>query len=140
MDPMNDDTMERYVNFICSEIPKEINVLMLRSNNGSMIYYKIGPKVYTKTKVEIVEKYTRSAKLRLIFDKYTDESVYYMSRKKGPEKLLSEINNKISKIVNDKFIEDNRIDEIEEQYMEKEKRFGEELSRALKNMKKDGLD
>ena len=104
-------------------------------DNNNIMHMKIGPKVFTMVDVEVIEKYTRSAKIRLIFDKYTDESIYYMSRKKGPEKLLSEIDSKITKIVNDRFIEDDRREELITLYEEKERKFGEELKKGLDGLK-----
>ncbi len=133
---MDDNVMKRYVEFICSEIPNTKRVQMVRpTKDNNIMYMKIGPKVFTMVDVEVIEKYTRSAKIRLIFDKYTDESIYYMSRKKGPEKLLSEIDSKITKIVNDRFIEDDRQEELITLYEEKERKFGEELKKGLDRLK-----
>lgn len=133
---MDDNVMKRYVQFICSEIPNIKCAQMVRPmDNNNIMHMKIGPKVFTMVDVEVIEKYTRSAKIRLIFDKYTDESIYYMSRKKGPEKLLSEIDSKITKIVNDRFIEDDRREELITLYEEKERKFGEELKKGLDGLK-----
>lgn len=117
---MTNDTMQRYVDFICGELPEYKSVLLYRPDvlNGQSASYipKIGPKIYERVKIEIVEKYTRSAKIKITFDNYSDESIYYMSRHKGPDILLSEINSKIEKIVNRIFIENDRKEEILKRY------------------------
>lgn len=113
--------MEKYVEFICNEIPTTINVLIDIPNSIRKDIYisKIGPKLWCTTNIEILEKYTRSAKFKLKFDKYEVEDVFFMSRHKGPDKLFDEIYNKIEKIVNKTFIEDGRESEIEQRYKDK---------------------
>ena len=119
---MGDSVMERYVSFICDEIPTSkrirINPPPPKEDGelGYSIMPKIGPWINRMVEVEIVEKYTRSAKIRLKFDSYTDESIYYMSRRKGPEILIHEISEKISKIVNARYKAENRTEDIREEY------------------------
>lgn len=117
---MTNDTMQRYVDFICGELPEYKSVLLYRPDvlKGQSASYipKLGPKIYEQVKIEVLEKYTRSAKIKITFDIYSDESIYYMSRHKGPDILLNEISSKIEKIVNKIFIENNRKDEILKRY------------------------
>ncbi len=119
---MEDSIMERYVSFICEEIPGSMKVRISPpppKDDGTLGYNimpKIGPWVTRNVGIEIIEKYTRSAKIRLSFDSYTDESIYYMSRRKGPETILDEIHNKIVKIVNVRFKEEDRTEDIREEY------------------------
>lgn len=110
--------MENYVEFICDEIPNTLNVLIDIPNSIKKDIYipKTGPKLWCTTNIEILEKYTRSAKFKLKFDKYEIEDIFFMSRHKGPDKLFDEIYNKIGKIVNKTFIEDGRESEIEQRY------------------------
>ena len=116
--------MKRYVEFICNEIPQQLNILLYIPNSIKNEVYipKIGPKVWCTTDIEIIEKYTRSAKFKLKFDKYEVEDIFFMSHHKGPNRLLDEIYIKIEKLVNKTFIEDGRELEIEERYkLQKEK-------------------
>jgi hypothetical protein len=115
---MENDVMERYVEFICNEIPSQLNILLYIPNSIKNEVYipKIGPKVWCTTDIEIIEKYTRSAKFKLKFDKYEVEDIFFMSRHKGPDKLLDEIYNKIEKIINKTLIEDGREEEIIKRY------------------------
>lgn len=119
---MEDSIMERYVSFICEEIPGSMKVRISPpppKDDGTLGYSimpKIGPWVTRNVGIELIEKYTRSAKIRLSFDSYHDESIYYMSRRKGPETILDEIHNKIVKIVNSRFKEENRTEDIRDEY------------------------
>ena len=114
--------MERYVAFICSELPKTKRVLLTPPppmENGEYGYKrmsKFGPHVYMMVDIEIVEKYTRSAKLRIKFEDYQKTDIFYMSRHKGPDKLLEEIGMKIHKIVNSTLVDDGRQEWVREQY------------------------
>jgi hypothetical protein len=115
---MENNIMERYVEFICNEIPQQLNILLYIPNSIKNEVYipKIGPKCWEIVNIEILEKYTRSAKFRLQFDKYEVEDIFFMSRHKGPDKLLDEIYNKIEKVINKTLIEDGREEEIIERY------------------------
>jgi len=121
--------MERYVAFICSELPKTRRVLLTPPppmENGEYGYKrmsKIGPHVYMMVDIEIVEKYTRSAKLCVKFEDYQMNDIFYMSRHKGPDQLLEEIDKKIDKIVNKTLIEDGRQEWVREQYKIKSDNF-----------------
>ena len=121
--------MERYVAFIRSELPKTRRVLLNPPppmENGEYGYKrmsKIGPHVYMMVDIEIVETYTRSAKLCIKFEDYQKTDIFYMSRHKGPDKLLEEIDKKIDKIVNKTLIEDGKQEWVREQYKIKSDNF-----------------
>lgn len=121
--------MERYVAFICSELPKTRRVLLTPPppmENGEYGYKrmsKIGPRVYMETTIEIVETYTRSAKLCVKFEDYQMNDIFYMSRFQGPDKLLEEIDKKIDKIVNRTLVDDGRQEWVREQYKIKSEDF-----------------
>lgn len=117
---MDNNVMERYVDFITNEIKGEYKTLLwIPTSIKNEIYIpKIGPKIFIDVKVEILEKYTRSCKIKLLFDKYEIEDIFFMSRHKSPDLLLREIDNKIEKIVNNTYLGDNRLDEITQKYKE----------------------
>jgi hypothetical protein len=121
--------MERYVAFICSELPKTRRVLLNPPppmENGEYGYKrinKIGPHVYMYVEIEVVEKYTRSAKLCIKFEDYQMNDIFYMSRHKGPDKLLEEIDKKIHKIVNRTLFDDGRQEWVREQYKIRSEKF-----------------
>lgn len=117
---MDNNVMERYVDFISSEItPIQKVLLWIPSSIKDEVYIpKIGPKVYIKVNIEIIEKYTRSSKFKLKFDKYEIEDMFFMSRHKSPDLIFSEIERKIENIINNTFLDDNREGEIIEKYKE----------------------
>jgi len=132
---MENRIMKSYVEFICNVIPSKLNILLHIPNSIRKEIYisKLGPKVWCITDIEIIEKYTRSAKFRLKFDKYEIEDIFFMSRHKGPDKLLNEIYNKTEKLVNKTFIEDGRELEIEQKYKEKQEELNKLFNIKLPN-------
>ena len=110
-----------YPEFIVQEYLSDThNVLLNRPKleDGSKPRFinKLGPYVYLKVYVEVLDIYTRSAKLKLIFDGGEREDIFYMSSHKSPELIYGEIYKKIDKIVNKAMIEDGREDWIREEY------------------------
>lgn len=134
-----DNTMERYVAFICSELRDEYDVILnepKRLDGSRPPIKKIGPWVKSKVNVTILETYTRSAKLRLKFgNEYVVEDIFYMSRHKSPDKLLEEIYTKIDKLVNKTYIENGRENEIREMYRVKHEKFNQKIKQAFENLK-----
>jgi hypothetical protein len=129
---------ERYIAFICEEIPTCHTALLKASHktdNGELAhvkYSKVEPKVWQDVNIEVVGKYKRSAKFKLTFDKYVVEDIFYMSRHKSPDAILEECYKKIDKIVNKAFIEDDRAEEIQTRYNERINNFNNSLLRALR--------
>lgn len=120
--------MEKYVDFICSIIPSKqyTNIILSKEyrNKHNISINKL-TKAPTLTKINVVEKYTRSAKIEIEFNTlkvnddhltYKDTFIFYMSRKKGPERLLYELNRKIIDRVSYIFDLDDRAEEIAEMY------------------------
>lgn len=113
----------KYVDFILDNIIQDSTRVQLYKpfEDGSRMYVKLGPTVYCKVQIEVVEKYTRSAKLRLTFDKYEIEELFFIPFSSSPDSIESKTRNKIEKIVNKTFIEDNRTEDIKQMYEEKRK-------------------
>lgn len=135
---MTDNTMERYVAFICEELSDECNIILnepIGLDGIRPMIKKIGPRVKTKVNISVFESYTRSARLKLAFDKYEVVDIFYMSRHKSPDKLLNEIYIKIDKIVNKTFIEDGREDEIRKIYQVKHIEFNQKMKESFENIK-----
>jgi len=131
-------TMEKYVAFLCGELVSEYSVCLSEPKgvDGTPARIKkAGPGVLCKTEISVVESYTRSAKLKLVFCKYEKEDIFYMSRHKSPDALLHEIYSKIDKVVNKAFIEDGREDEIRELYRVKHEKYNAAIKEALDKLK-----
>lgn len=114
---------QKYVDFILDNIIQDtIRVQLYKPyEDGSRMYVKLGPTVHCKVQIEVVEKYTRSAKLRLTFDKYEIEELFFIPFSSSPDSIEKKTQNKIEKIVNKTFIDDNRTEDIKQMYEEKRK-------------------
>ena len=114
---------QKYVDFILDNIIQDnITVQLYRPfEDGSRMYTKLGPTVRCKVQIEVIEKYTRSAKLKLTFDKYEVEELFFIPFNSSPESIEKKTQNKIEKIVNKTFIDDNRTEDIKQMYEEKRK-------------------
>ena len=114
---------QKYVDFILDNIIQDnITVQLYKPfEDGSRMYVKLGPTVRCKVQIEVIEKYTRSAKLKLTFDKYEVEELFFIPFSSSPDSIEKKTQNKIEKIVNKTFIDDNRTEDIKQMYEEKRK-------------------
>jgi len=128
---------QKYVNFILDNIIQDSTTVQLYKpfEDGSRMYTKLGPTVRCKVKIEIVEKYTRSAKLKLTFDKYEVEELFFIPFSSSPDSIEKKTQNKIEKIVNKTFIDDNRTKDIKQMYEQQSKLLGEAISQMMSNRK-----
>lgn len=122
----------RYVDFMVSCIGESTGVFL---SNPDKDYMKIDH-TFTKLKVPVditvLDKYTRSVKLKLKFDRYEHECIFYMPFESSPESNLIKLNKKIDKIVNDAYINDDREDEIREMYKQERDKFADRLNEAFR--------
>ena len=124
---------QKYVDFILDNIIQDtITVqLYIPQEDGSRMVTKIGPTVNRIVKINVVEKYTRSAKLKLTFDKYEVEELFFIPFSSSPESIEGKTRTKIEKIVNKTFIDDNRTEDIKQMYVERHTQIGEIISKAI---------
>jgi hypothetical protein len=124
---------QKYVDFILDNIIQDIIRVQLYKpfEDGSRMYVKLGPTVHCKVQIVVVEKYTRSAKLRLTFDKYEIEELFFIPFSSSPDSIEKKTQNKIEKIVNKTFIDDNRTEDIKQMYEERHTQIGEIISKAI---------
>jgi len=125
--------IQKYVDFILDNIIQDnIRVQLYKPfEDGSRMITKIGPTVHCKVKIEVIEKYTRSAKLKLTFDKYEIEELFFIPFSSSPESIEGKTRTKIEKIVNQTFIDDNRTEDIKQMYEQQHKLLGEALSKIV---------
>jgi hypothetical protein len=114
---------QKYVDFILDNIIQDTITVQLYKpqEDGSRMITKIGPIVHCQVKIEVLEKYTRSAKLKLTFDKYEIEELFFIPFSSSPDSIEKKTHSKIEKIVNKTFIDDNRTEDIKQMYEEKRK-------------------
>jgi hypothetical protein len=124
---------QKYVDFILDNIIQDTITVQLYKpfEDGSRMYVKLGPTVHCKVQIEVVEKYTRSAKLKLTFDKYEVEELFFIPFSSSPDSIENKTRNKIEKIVNKTFIDDNRTEDIKQMYAERLVQIGEIISKAI---------
>ncbi len=92
---------EKYIDFILDNfIGDKIKVQLPKpTSDGKLFWVKLGKKVTVDVKIEVVEKYTRSAKLKLVFDKYEVEQLFFIPIESSPTSIEHKFNNKVTNIV-----------------------------------------
>jgi hypothetical protein len=128
---------QKYVDFILDNIIQDSITVQLYKpyEDGSRMITKIGPQVRCKVKIEVIEKYTRSAKLKLTFDKYEVEEIFFIPFSSSPESIEIKTRHKIQTIVNKTFIDDNRTEDIKQMYEQQSKLLREALPKIVINKK-----
>jgi len=128
------DIITAYRDFILGliELPTRVHVLkrMINKGEGAEAEYgfystKLGIGPVIDVDVRIDDVYSRSAKIIVKFDKYEKEYIYYISRHFSPETQLEKFDQKLSDVINDTLIKDERwelLDELEKK--EKQRFFG----------------
>ena len=96
---------------------------------------KLGPFVYVTVQVEVVDIYSRSAKLHLTFEGINREDIFYMSSHKSPDQLGNEIYKKIDKIVNKAMIEEGREEWISTEFAKAQERLNITLQNIVGKIK-----
>ena len=70
---------EKYINFILDNfIGDKIKVQLPKPYKEGVMRVKLGFVVYQEVQIEVLEKYTRSVKLKLLFDKYEVEQLVFI--------------------------------------------------------------
>lgn len=123
----------KYVDFILDNVIQDsINVQLLKPmEDGARMYVKLGTQIHCKVQIEVIKKYTRSAKLKLTFDKYEHEDMFFVPFSSSPESIEMKTRKKIENIVNKTFIDDNRDEDIKQMYADKYQNFAESLSKFI---------
>lgn len=124
---------QKYVDFIIDNIIQDNSTVQLYKpqEDGARMIVKLGPTVRCKVEIEIIEKYTRSAKLKLTFDKYEVEEIFFIPFSSSPQSIEDKTRTKIEKIVNKTFIDDNRTEDIKQMYDNQHKLIRESLSKFI---------
>lgn len=116
----------KYVDFIIDEIlPGDFKVLLFEpQNDNKAVNWKIGPRVFIDVKLTAIERYSRSAKFKIVFDKYEKEQIIYIPYENSPRDIIGKIVSKLQNIVYSSFVQDDRSDEICERYRQERANFG----------------
>ena len=116
---------EKYINFILDNfIGDKINVQLPKPDkDGRVMWVKLGFIVYQEVEIEVLEKYTRSVKLKLLFDKYEVEQLVFIPIESAPISIKEKFYDRIENLVYKTFFEDGRQEEISKMYEEKQNKI-----------------
>ena len=115
---------EKYINFILDNfIGDKIKVQLPKPYKEGVMWVKLGLVVYQEVQIEVLEKYTRSVKLKLLFDKYEVEQLVFIPIESAPISIKEKFYNRIEKLVYKTFFEDGRQEDISKMYEEKQNKF-----------------
>lgn len=95
--------------------------------DGGVMFVKLGPTVYVDVTLEVIEKYTRSVKFKVKFDKYEVEKIIFIPIESAPMSIKEKLNNTLEKLVYNTFILDGRRDDIKQMYDDKRNRINDKL-------------
>jgi hypothetical protein len=128
---------EKYRDFILENIVKDKLLIQLPkpTEDGKFLWVKLGISVYIEVKLEVVERYSRSFKAKLTFDKYEIEQLFFTPLESAPTSIETKIKDKISKLVCNAFFDDNRHEDVLKMYKERENRFYSKIVSIVKKSK-----
>jgi hypothetical protein len=128
---------EKYRDFILENIVNDKLLVQLPkpTEDGKFLWTKLGISVYIEVKIEVIERYSRSFKAKLIFDKYEIEQLFFTPLESAPTSIETKIKDKVSKLVCNVFFDDNRHEDVLKMYKERENRVYSKIASAVKNVK-----
>jgi hypothetical protein len=130
---------EKYRDFILENIVKDKLLIQLPkpTEDGKFLWVKLGISVYIEVKIEVIEKYSRSFKAKLIFDKYEIEQLFFTPLESAPTSIETKIKDKITKLVCKTFFDDNRHEDVLKMYKERENRVYSKIASAVNKSKNE---
>lgn len=127
------DIREKYIDFMLDNIiGTNIRVQLPEPHeDGKLFWTKLGPTVYMNVELEVIEKYTRSVKFNLKFDKYDVEKIIFIPIESAPMSIKEKLYNTLENLVSKTFIADGRQDDLKKMYDEKRKTMFSGLSKMV---------
>ena len=94
-------TTEKYIEFILENFIKDkITVELPRIEEGGRVFWvEFGIVAYQEVNIEVLEKYTRSVKLKLSFDEFEVEKLFFMPIESSPVSIESKFYKMVQKTV-----------------------------------------
>ena len=128
---------KKYIDFMLDNvIGSDIRVQLPNpQEDGKLFWTKLGPTVYIKVDLEVIEKYTRSVKFKLKFDKYELEQLIFIPIESSPMSIKEKLINKVEKLVCKTFLDDGRQDDMRQMYEEKRKTMFSGLEKMVSKIK-----
>jgi hypothetical protein len=131
------DIREKYIDFMLENvIGSNIRVQLPNPQEDGKLYWtKLGPTVYINVELEVIEKYTRSVKFNLKFDRYEVEKIIFIPIESSPVRIEEKLHNTIENLVSKVFIGDGREEDMRQMYEEKRKTMFSELEKMVGKIK-----
>jgi hypothetical protein len=131
------DVREKYIDFMLDNvIGSNIRVQLPNpQEDGKLFWTKLGPTVYINVELEVIEKYTRSVKFNLKFDRYEVVKIIFIPIESSPMSIKEKLHNTIENLVSKTFIGDGRQEEMRQMYEEKRKTMFSGLEKMVGKMK-----
>jgi hypothetical protein len=128
---------EKYIDFMLENvIGSNIRVQLPNPQEDGKLYWtKLGPTVYINVELEVIEKYTRSVKFNLKFDRYEVEKIIFIPIESSPVRIEEKLHNTIENLVSKVFIGDGREEDMRQMYEEKRKTMFSELEKMVGKIK-----
>ena len=136
---MDKKLSEKYRDFVLDNVVEDnIKVVLPKpTEDGKLMRILIGVSVSINVKLEVVERYSRSTKIKLIFDRYEVEQLFFFPLNSAPNTIKEKIYNKIAEIVSDTFFGDNRHEDVLRMFKEKEEMIWNNFSLVANKLKTD---
>ena len=114
---------EKYIDFMLENvIDSNIRVQLPNpKEDGKLFWTKLGPTVYMNVELEVIEKYTRSVKFNLKFDRYEVEKIIFIPIESSPMSIKKKQHNTIENLVCKTFLDDGRQEDMRQMYDERQK-------------------
>ena len=128
---------KKYIDFMLENlIGSNIRVQLPNpQEDGKLFWTKLGPIVYMNVELEVIEKYTRSVKFNLKFDRYEVVKIIFIPIESSPMSIKEKLHNTIENLVSKTFIDDGRQEDMRQMYEEKRKTMFSGLEKMVGKMK-----
>ena len=131
------DIREKYIDFMLDNIiGSNIRVQLPHpQEDGKLFWTKLGPTVYMNVELEVIEKYTRSVKFNLKFDRYEVEKIIFIPIESAPMSIKEKLHNTIENLVSKTFIGDGRQEDMRQMYDKRRKTMFSGLEKMVGKIK-----
>ncbi|RAR73719.1 hypothetical protein [Flavobacterium aciduliphilum] len=109
---------QKYIDFILENIiQSQIKIqLPIPGKDGRNYCVQEGTILYMDINIQVVARYTRAVKLKLNFDTYEKEQIFFIPIAESPELIERKLHYTLKKIVMETFENDGRRQEIKQWY------------------------
>jgi hypothetical protein len=117
---------QKYIDFILENLiyPQVKIQLPIPADDGEYYCVQEGTILYMDITIQVIERYTRAVKLKLNFDAYEKEQIFFIPIAEAPELIERKLHYMLKKVVMETFENNGRRQEIKQWYDEaKRNRF-----------------